>query len=126
MLIFICNIPFVFFPGKQAILSIIDLCSAKKEDDHYERVPDFTDRSYPPTIETSNTPRPELEEKVNKSDNPCIYYPVCALFLAGIMGAAIVVSDLTLVFGIISGFSECLIIFILPSFFYLKADSMQG
>ena len=26
MLIFICNIPFIFFPGKQAILSIIELC----------------------------------------------------------------------------------------------------
>lgn len=30
MLIFICNIPFIFFPGKQSILSIIELCGCCK------------------------------------------------------------------------------------------------
>jgi len=38
--------------------------------------------------------------------------------------AGVVVDDLTFVFGLISGISECLIIFILPAIFYLRADHM--
>ena len=53
-----------------------------------------------------------------------IYYSVIFLFLAGNIGASILIDDLTLVFGVISGVSECLIIFILPSFFYLRANKM--
>ena len=35
--------------------------------------------------------------------------------------AAILIDDLTLVFGLIAGVSECLIVFILPSIFFLVA-----
>jgi len=53
-----------------------------------------------------------------------IYYSVIFLFLLGVIGASILIDDLTLVFGVISGVSECLIIFILPSFFYIRANKM--
>ena len=44
--------------------------------------------------------------------------------MIGVCGASVLIDDLTLVFGVISGVSECLIIFILPSIFYLLADKM--
>jgi hypothetical protein len=43
----------------------------------------------------------------------------------GPAAAACMIDDLTLVFGVISGVSECLIIFILPAIFYLKADKIS-
>jgi len=49
---------------------------------------------------------------------------VCSFFLLGAACSAVVIDDLTLVFGVISGVSECLIIFILPAIFYLKADKI--
>jgi len=49
---------------------------------------------------------------------------VCFFNLVGSACAAVVIDDLTLVFGVISGVSECLIIFILPAIFYLKADKI--
>ena len=39
--------------------------------------------------------------------------------------AAIIIEDLTLIFGIIAGLAECTTVFILPSIFYLKACRME-
>ena len=38
---------------------------------------------------------------------------------------AIVIHDLTLIFGIIAGLAECSTVFVLPSIFYLKACHME-
>ena len=50
-------------------------------------------------------------------------------YLCAICATACAVDDLTLVFGFLSGISECLITFILPSVFYftaLKRERPQG
>ena len=39
---------------------------------------------------------------------------------------AILITDLTLIFGIIAGLAECSTVFILPSIFYLKACKMAS
>ena len=51
---------------------------------------------------------------------------MCTFFLLGTAVSAVIIDDLTLVFGVISGVSECLIIFILPAIFYLKADKISS
>jgi len=43
----------------------------------------------------------------------------------GVGASGVIVDDLTFVFGLISGISECLIIFILPVVFYLRADYLK-
>ena len=45
------------------------------------------------------------------------YLTVCTM-------GAILINDLTLIFGIIAGLAECSTVFILPSIFYLKACKM--
>ena len=55
-----------------------------------------------------------------------LYYLICLLYLTGVCAAAILIEDLTLVFGIIAGIAECTTVFILPAVFYLKACSMES
>ena len=55
-----------------------------------------------------------------------LYYLICLFYLAGVCAAAILIEDLTLVFGIIAGIAECTTVFILPAVFYLKACSMES
>jgi ABC-type transport system involved in cytochrome bd biosynthesis fused ATPase/permease subunit len=55
-----------------------------------------------------------------------VYLLVVVTFLLAICTVACLVNDLTLVFGIISGVSECLIVFVLPAIFYLKSCKIQS
>ena len=65
--------------------------------------------------------------KVNEAELPeWLYYTVCFAFLAGVCAAAIVIEDLTLVFGIIAGIAECTTVFILPALFYLQACKLEA
>lgn len=54
-----------------------------------------------------------------------IYLLTCFLYLAACATAAILIEDLTLIFGIIAGIAECTTVFILPAIFYLKACRME-
>ena len=50
-----------------------------------------------------------------------VYLLLCFCYLAVEALAAIFIDDLTLIFGIIAGLTECTIVFILPSLIYLIA-----
>lgn len=63
-------------------------------------------------------------EALNVENSATIYYSVVFLFLFAVIGASLVIDDLTLIFGVISGVSECLIIILLPCIFFLLADKM--
>ena len=54
-----------------------------------------------------------------------VYLSTCLSYLFLIALAAILIDDLTLVFGIIAGFAECTTVFILPSLFYLIARAKE-
>ena len=47
------------------------------------------------------------------------YFTICFVFLVSICVTAIAVEDLTIVFGLMSGLSEVMVVFIFPAWFYL-------
>ena len=53
-----------------------------------------------------------------------VYLLVVLAYLTVCTMGAILINDLTLIFGIIAGLAECSTVFILPSIFYLKACKM--
>ena len=53
-----------------------------------------------------------------------LYYTICLIFLVSICYTAIMVDDLTLVFGFISGLVENMIVFVFPGMFYFSACRM--
>ena len=55
-----------------------------------------------------------------------VYLIVVLVYLTVCTIGAIVITDLTLIFGIIAGLAECSTVFILPSIFYLKACRMAS
>lgn len=58
--------------------------------------------------------------KANEQELPdWLYYTICFAFLGFVCFSAIVIEDLTLVFGIIAGVAECTTVFIMPSICYL-------
>ena len=50
--------------------------------------------------------------------NETTYYLTSFAYLAALCTSACFIDDLTLVFGVLAGVSECIIVFILPSVFY--------
>ena len=69
----------------------------------------------------------KVEVKVRLSDRVQVF--ISLVYLGVICATACIVNDVTLVFGFLSGISECLITFILPSIFYftaLKHERSQG
>ena len=65
--------------------------------------------------------------KAHEAELPdCLYYTICFTYLTGVCVAAILIEDLTLVFGIIAGVAECTTVFILPALFYLQACKMEA
>ena len=212
LMIFCCNIPFIFFAGKLSVISIVQTLSTDPtgqeeedvnfeflgDDDNFQRVvnegaiPDELSRAKTSTkvdLTPGNAPGSGLDAEVSAfpasqhatpqagRDQPpsypaagnarsrvsseakpttlqqseaggwfddfsqsCsmgpkaqenelpewLYYTVCLTYLAGVCLAAIVIEDLTLVFGIIAGVAECTTVFILPSVFYLQACKMEA
>ena len=53
------------------------------------------------------------------------YFVVIFVYLTTVIFAAILIDDLTLIFGIIAGLAECTTVFILPSIFYLIASHKE-
>ena len=52
-----------------------------------------------------------------------VYLLIVFSYLTLVVMAAILIDDLTLIFGIIAGLAECTTVFILPSIFYIVACS---
>lgn len=62
---------------------------------------------------------------INDCDNTT-YYGVCFTFLGATVGAALILEDLSLVFGMIAAFSESMLNFVLPGLFFLSALNSVG
>lgn len=165
LLIFFCNIPFVFLAGKTALMAIVGEFMPKPEDasqntaagegDYitgdtegvafekvsYEQadmkkadaVTSQSDNSYsraPPSAPenfSSSEVSAVLVGQVRPEDRMpfWMYAVLCYSYLAVVSTAAIVIEDLTLIFGIIAGLAECSTVFILPSVFYLIAKHRE-
>lgn len=54
-----------------------------------------------------------------------LYLLTVFTYLTMVVFAAILIDDLTLIFGIIAGLAECSTVFILPSIFYLVACNKE-
>lgn len=52
------------------------------------------------------------------------YYMVCIVYIGLIVVSAIFIDDLTLVFGLIGAFSETLLNFVFPGFFFLIGSTV--
>ena len=73
--------------------------------------------SYASLVSHRNTTDVQPEDSM-----PYSVYLVCIfVYLILVACAAILIDDLTLIFGIIAGVAECTTVFILPSIFYLVA-----
>ena len=55
-----------------------------------------------------------------------LYFAICFVFLIIICIASIIINDLTLIFGLMSGLSEVFVLFIWPALFYLLACRMEA
>jgi len=117
LIIIMMHIPIVLFVGKEALLIIIDEIMRKS----YSVKPRVTvDDAY--NLRDS-VMRPEdtgdSEGKAYLSMNPILFYSVSVILYCLIVTAACLLSDITLVFGIIGSIAGSYLIFIGPSQFYI-------
>jgi len=135
LVIFLCNIPYLFFPGKMSILNalqeyrfsvfstVIEANIKQKEKELARQADDFNNASGLDGI--SEIDEAKEVDVINDCDNKT-YYGVCFGFLAAVVGAALALDDLSLIFGMIAAFSESMLNFVLPGLFFLTGLSYIG
>ena len=109
LIIFLCNIPYLFFPGKLSILNAYQEYKKRCFSKAIERQMRKTDLE-----ETED----EAIDVVALSSN-LTYYTVCFTFLSAIILSAILIDDLTFIFGMIAACSESLLNFVFPGLFFI-------
>ncbi|CDW90791.1 UNKNOWN [Stylonychia lemnae] len=122
-LIFFCNIPFVFFAGKECVLTMIleyreRKVSIKLEKDlerqHLERL----------LLEVGGMDQEKLQKQQEINEEQIenkLYYPTVILFFLTQCILGFVISDLTIIFGFVSACSEATVSFIFPGLFFIIA-----
>ena len=106
LVIFLCNIPYLFFPGKLSILNAYQEYKQGCFSKAIERQMNATDLEDDDPID------------VVALSSDFTYYSVCFLFLSSIIASAILIDDLTIVFGMIAAWSESLLNFVFPGLFF--------
>ena len=149
MLIFLNNIPFLFFPGKLSVLNAVmeyrfRYFSARRAEvqevghDQGPHLEENREASASSTIEGDIVDgRDDVYEAVGDAGaergqtgnvmedcDSFTYYAVCGGYITLILLSAIAISDLTLVFGLIGAFSETLLNFVFPGLFCLLGQRM--
>jgi hypothetical protein len=110
LVIFLCNIPYLFFPGKLSILNAYQ---------------EYQQRCFSSAIEKRmrkcdlNLLEEEEPLDVVALTDDQTYYAINLGFLLAIITSAILIDDLTIVFGMIAACSESLLNFVFPGLFYL-------
>lgn len=155
LLIFICNIPFIFLPGKEALLIMLDeamrrtmsLQIMKRIDQQQKGVllqplQDLTHNSLIKLMSVKectcaedsdlyNDQEHDHEEefkasKISESVSNTVYYiNTIGLYTLELI-AAIYINDVTIIFGFFAGISESLINFFIPAAFYLISCKVGG
>lgn len=69
-------------------------------------------------IETNSSSNQAINGIIDECDT-CSYLLVCFAYMGGIMVCAILIDDLTLVFGLIGAFSETMLNFVFPGLFFV-------
>lgn len=126
LVIFLCNIPYLFFPGKMSVLNalqeyrfrvfskVLEANIQHKEKALVKAADDFNNAS---GLDVSEEMEKEVDV-INDCDNKT-YYGVCFCFLGAVVAAALCLDDLSLIFGMIAAFSESMLNFVLPGLFFL-------
>lgn len=109
LMIFLCNIPYLFFPGKLSILNAYQEYKKRCFSRAIEKAMQKTDLEDP-----EDDP---IDVIALTSDRT--YYSICLGFLTAIIISAILIDDLTIVFGMIAACSESLLNFVFPGMFFI-------
>lgn len=121
LIIVMMHIPIVLFVGKEALLIIIDEAMRKS----YSSKPRATvDDAY--NLRDSVLQNVDSEGKAYLSMNPILFYSVSVTLYCLIVTAACLLSDITLVFGIIGSIAGAYLIFLAPAQFYLISIRNEG
>ncbi|CDW85330.1 UNKNOWN [Stylonychia lemnae] len=123
--IFICNIPFIFLPGKECLLMMIDEALKNTISKQIE-IRIATLRAGNVSLNISR-----LDEEVNGAQIALrVSTPLYISYTIGLfslqMLLAVLIDDITLIFGFFAAISESTINFILPGLFYIISFKIAG
>lgn len=115
--IFLCNIPFVFLPGKEALLALVEEAQTRSMSIELARRMDIKRRGSFLEVSVEATRKKAISERVPESTYTLL---TIGLFITQIL-LALLIDDITLIFGFFAAFSETVFNFILPGFFYIQS-----
>ncbi len=124
LVIFICNIPFLFLPAKECILVMIDEIQNRtvsmaimKSIDHMHNGPllDASNQSHKFYDDDNDFKVANISQTVS---DRVYFITSITLFITVVLGG-ILINDLTIIFGFLASFSESLLNFILPGVLYI-------
>ena len=120
LIIVMMQVPIKIFVGKEAILIIIDECLRKSYSQKPRKIMD-TSSYYLKSDFKSEKKSADKEGKEYLTMNPIIFYGVSIVLYALIVFLSWILTDVTLVFGIVGALTDTIIIFMAPPIFFLMS-----
>eukprot|EP00347_Sterkiella_histriomuscorum_P001964 403369990 len=128
--IFICNMPFAFLPGKECLLSMIEEYrnnTISKQIAHSIKIKQQQDSNYQ-ELKDEEEEKEQVQYKngaqIAKEMPNKIYFSVTIILFTFQMVCAMLVDDITIVFGFFAAISESATTFFLPAIFYLVSTKI--
>ena len=131
MMVFLCNIPFLFLPGKEALLLMIDesmnmtmsIALMKRIDQIKNGLllhpnDTATQTSYLLLNYKEEEDEVKAESISNRVSNSIYYVNAVGLFTLELI-CAILIDDITIIFGFLTAIAESMLTFFMPAAFYL-------
>ena len=132
LVIFLCNIPFIFLPGKEAFLIMVDefmtrsmsLSLMKRIDQINNGLLNYPNDTANQTsyllLNFKEEDNDELKaSKISEKVSNLVYYTSTVSLFTLQMICAVLIDDVTIIFGFFAAISESMINFFIPASFYL-------
>lgn len=126
LMIVMMQVPIKVFVGKEAILIMIDEFMRKSYSKKPRKIMDNSSYCLKSDFKSKNKKSVDKEGKEYLTMNPIIFYTVSILLYVLIVFLSCILTNITIVFGVVGALTDTIIIFIAPPVFYLMSLKIEG
>ena len=124
LVLFVCNIPFIFMPGKEGLLVLVEEILHRSMSTAIQKRLNYP--LYSPFNSSRDTNKDAFKvSRVSYIVSPKVYFSITYGVYSTLFILSFFIQDITIIFGFLGAFVESLFNFVLPGYLYLKSSSIR-